>query len=211
MRIKRLGKRLRKRLPAGPRARTRPKGSRRDARMKVLRMMPKGSVCAEIGVWKGNFSRKILNRVQPTSLHLIDPWKFVADDRYKNAAYGGKVAKGQEDMDRLFEDVRAKFADEIATGVVHLHRQTSAEAGAGFPDGYFDWIYIDANHAYEFVRQDLLTYHAKVKPGGFIAGDDYGTKGWWAGGVKRAVDEFVASGKAEWALQEASQFVLRRR
>jgi hypothetical protein len=199
-------KRLKKWFPARKGA----KSPRRDARLKVLQMMPEGSVCAEIGVWKGAFSRRILNKIHPTSLHLIDPWEFVQDEGYEDAMYGGKVAKSQEDMDGIFDGVQRKFEEEIASGVVHLHRAPSADAGASFPDDYFDWVYIDGNHSYDFVRQDLLIYHAKVKPGGYIAGDDYGTKGWWSGGVKKAVDEFVASGKAHWALRDGSQFVLQK-
>jgi hypothetical protein len=34
-------------------------------------------------------------------------------------------------------------------------------------------------------------YYPKVKLRGYIAGDDYGVKGWWFKGVQRAVDEFV--------------------
>jgi Methyltransferase domain len=184
---------------------------RREARRNLLELMPKASVCAEIGVWKGNFSKKILNRVQPSTLHLIDPWKFVQEEGYELADYGGKVAKSQADMDGLFERVRERFADEISRGVVHIHRATSTEAGATFPDDYLDWVYIDANHSYEFVRDDLLLFHVKVKPGGYLTGDDYGIKGWWGTGVKDAVDEFVAQGKGEWVLQERGQFVLRNR
>jgi hypothetical protein len=50
-----------------------------------------------------------------------------------------------------------------------------------------------------------------LKEGGLIAGDDYGKEGWWAGGVKRAVDEFVDEGFAEIVLIRANQFMLRRR
>jgi hypothetical protein len=185
--------------------------TRREARHKLLAMMPKASVCAEVGVWKGDFSHKILNRVQPSKLHLIDSWKFVQQEGYERAAYGGKIAKSQTDMDRLFERVTKRFADEISRGVVQIHRASSAEAGESLPDNYLDWVYIDANHSYEFVRDDLLLYHAKVKQGGFLTGDDYGVKGWWGTGVTDAVDEFVAQGKAEWILLERGQFVLRNR
>ena len=40
----------------------------------LLEMMPKNSVCAEIGVNQGQFSKEILEVVQPKKLHLIDPW-----------------------------------------------------------------------------------------------------------------------------------------
>jgi hypothetical protein len=42
-------------------------------------------------------------------------------------------------------------------------------------------------------------------------GVKYATGGWWQGGVKRAVDEFVASGAVEVVVIRNRQFVLRRR
>lgn len=183
---------------------------RREARQKVLTSMPKRSVCAEIGVWKGNFSARILEVVQPVALHLIDPWEFIPDERYKHALYGGRAARGQQDIDRVFENVQQRFAREIGDGVVHLHRSPSAQAAREFANEYFDWIYIDGNHYYEFVKQDMHSFCPRVKSGGFIAGDDYGTRGYWKGGVKKAVDEFIASQEAELVLQEAGQFVLRK-
>jgi hypothetical protein len=43
------------------------------AREYVLLRMPKESGCAEIGVHEGAFSKQILDTVQPSRLHLIDP------------------------------------------------------------------------------------------------------------------------------------------
>src|SRR6266545_2218953 len=65
-------------------------------------MAPKGSVCAEIGVWQGDFSARILDLVKPSKLHLVDPWQFVAAEPYRQARYGGLRAHGQADMDRLY-------------------------------------------------------------------------------------------------------------
>jgi cephalosporin hydroxylase len=70
---------------------------------------------------------------------------------------------------------------------VIVHHSAAAEAAAEFADEYFDWIYIDGNHQYEFVLLDLESYYPKVKAGGSIVGDDYGVEGWWRGGVTRAV------------------------
>jgi hypothetical protein len=41
-----------------------------------------------------------------------------------------------------------------------------------------------------------------------MTGDDYGSFGWWEGGVKRAVDELVASRRPE-VLLLTSHFALR--
>ena len=157
----------------------------------VLHMMPKNSICAEVGVHRGKFSTRILDIVQPRRLHLIDPWKHETTELYGKALYGGRVPGGQPEMDARFASVCSRFQLEISRGQVVIHRGPSSEVLGEFPDNYFDWVYIDGNHLYEFVRQDLELSYQKVKPGGYITGDDYSPGGWWQGGVMRAVDEFV--------------------
>lgn len=45
-----------------------------EARTHVLKGLPRGAVGAEIGVWRGDFSARILETGQPRLLHLVDPW-----------------------------------------------------------------------------------------------------------------------------------------
>jgi len=170
----------------------------------------RGSVCAEIGVWRGDFSAQILRTVRPAKLHLVDPWVFMTGEAYGEARYGGKVAADQNAMDRLYEEVVQRFAGPIADGVVEVHRCGSEAAADLFQDGYFDWVYVDGNHLYEFVSADLELYGPKVRDGGLLAGDDYGVQGWWEDGVTRAVDEFVAGRGYEVVSLAANQFVLRK-
>jgi len=176
----------------------------------VLKRMPRHAVCAEIGVYKGDFSARILSIAKPRALHLIDPWKFEATDTYRDSLYGGDKGVDQARMDAIFESVHARFCDEMASERVCIHRASSAIASAIFPDQYFDWIYIDGNHLYEFVKGDLQMYWDKVKSGGYIAGDDYEEEGWWRGGVKRAVDEVIHSGGCTLVELKRGQFVLRK-
>ena len=74
-----------------------------------------------------------------------------------------------------------------------------------------DRVYIDGNHAYEFVLEDLRSWYPKVRPGGLVVGDDYDRPdAWWDDGVTRAVMEFV---KTEAVMVEAihnHQYVLRK-
>jgi hypothetical protein len=175
----------------------------------LLELLPKGVVAAEIGVWRGDFSARILGVTRPTRLHLIDPWRFEGDRRYRRSWYGGAVARSQADMDAIYESVVQRFASEIEEGRVVPHRAASTEAALDFADAYFDWVYLDANHLYEFVSQDLDAFSEKVRRGGLLTGDDYGKRGWWKNGVKRAVDEFVGSSNWE-AVHLGSQFVLRK-
>lgn len=155
----------------------------------VLSTMPHRAVCAEIGVHEGEFSQQILDATSPERLHLIDSWEHL--EEYESALFGGLAREGQTTLDERYGKVCAAFAKEIKTGRVEVHRDYSSSAAGRFEDSYFDWVYIDGNHLYEFVKQDLELYHPKVKPGGYIAGDDYGGRGWWGNGVQQAVDEFV--------------------
>jgi len=178
----------------------------------LLKMLPTGSVGAEIGVHKGEFSEQILRSVKPRELHLIDPWKYESSEEYSDAWYGGKAQDGQAEMDERYEQVLARFRRHLRSGRVFVHRGSSSGVCDNFSDGSFDWVYIDGNHLYEFVKNDLELYYHKVRSGGYIAGDDYDYKtgGWWESGVKLAVDEFVKNRAVEVVDIRDRQFILRK-
>ena len=184
---------------------------RRDKNIRagILNQIPRHGVCAEIGVYKGDFSELILER-EPKKLHLVDPWKFEVDPAYAGSWYGGALGKNQTRMDTIYKSVLSRFESQIRSGVVEVQRNTSAESCSQSPDNYFDWIYIDGNHKYEFVKMDLEMFLPKVKLHGFVAGDDYDTPGWWQDGVTKAVNEAVASGRFEKLLVQNHQFLLRK-
>jgi len=174
-------------------------------REQLIARLPKNGIGAEIGVWKGMFSRRLLQGTAPAELHLIDPWAFSAD--FPRRRYGGAEASDQDGMDAICRDVAASFAKNLR---VRIHRLRSADAAPLFPDEHFDWIYIDGDHSYEAVIQDLRLWHPKIKKGGLLAGDDYTWRD-EAGqlSVARAVREFVAT--AGVAAQEvvSAQFMIQ--
>ena len=146
---------------------------KRANRKRLLEMLPKAAVCAEVGVWRGDFSKDILSVTAPKKLHLIDAWErfpSIGGTRYSRLDFGAAqaiVLKRYGDLDN-----------------VEIHHGRSAEVLAGFPDSYFDWVYIDGDHSYEAVLEDLTLALSKVKPDGLIAGDDYRRDG-----VHQAVHE----------------------
>jgi len=168
-------------------------------------MIPKNARCAEVGVWKGDFSEAILGHVAPEELHLVDPWKFSAS--FPKRWYGGSIAASQGDMDRIAESVAMRFA---ARPEVRVHRMPSLQAATMFRDRYFDWVYIDGDHSYEAVAGDLEAWSRTVKIGGLISGDDY----LWRDesgrlSVKQAVDDYFARHAVGEITLKKQQFVAR--
>lgn len=177
----------------------------------MLELLPKASVGAEIGVHLGDFSAHIVNVVSPSELHLIDPWQHQTGEQYKQAWYGGTATGGQVELDERYEAVCRRFADKVNDQTISIHRGCSEEVLSGFPDGYFDWVYIDGNHLYEYVTKDLYLSLKKVKTGGLITGDDYMDGGWWDGGAKKAVDEFKRNPEVDLIELQNHQYVFRKK
>ena len=67
----------------------------RDSFLKIL---PKQSICAEIGVNEGNFSKRILHHTKPNKLYLIDSWST------KNIRDNSKIQHNvsQEKFDNIY-------------------------------------------------------------------------------------------------------------
>lgn len=181
---------------------------RRLQRRRLLGHLPREAACAEIGTWRGEFAATILRSRRPRRLYLVDPWEHRSERTYERAMFGGRTGDGQSEMDAIYDSVLAGFRGRIDRGQVVVKRQRSLEAAEDFADGSLDWVYIDGDHTYEGVRNDLEAYFRKVRPGGYLAGDDYGQPGWWEDGVTRAVDEFAA--RCEGLKIIGSQFLLRK-
>jgi predicted O-methyltransferase YrrM len=182
---------------------------REAERARMLAMLPAEGSCAEIGTWRGDFAAVILADRRPSRLYLVDPWEHRTDEAYEKASYGGKMDGGQQALDEMHQSVVERFAGEISAGQVIVLRRRSTDAAGTFAPESLDWVYIDGDHSYEGVSADLEAYFPAVKPGGLIAGDDYGHQGsWFEDGVKRAVDE--VAGRCAGLEVIGTQFVLRK-
>lgn len=154
-----------------------------ETREQLLELLPKHSTGVEIGVFKGDFSKIILEVVNPDKLYLVDPWQGVIESGDKNGQNIQYI-----DGERYYSDHIVK---EFATDVrVHVLRAFSTVLES-FEDGYFDWAYVDGNHDYTSVKYDLDVSYRKVKKGGFILGHDYNNNNF--PGVVKAVDEFCTA------------------
>ncbi len=162
-------------------------------RQELLGILPKRGAIAEIGVAKGGFSVEILKASSPSKLHLIDPWKFQDVESYLTD--GNNVS--DDVAQKRFEMVTSMFQNHVDAGRVIIHRAMSGDIVESFDDGYFDYVYVDGNHTYEAVLEDLTGFAPKVRAGGAILGHDFADhssakkKGF---GVVPAVQEFCSDG-----------------
>ena len=46
-------------------------------RLDLLKVVPKHTVGAELGVYVGEFSQHLLDIVDPTRLYLVDVWQYI--------------------------------------------------------------------------------------------------------------------------------------
>jgi len=76
----------------------------------------------------------------------------------------------------------------IGAGTVHW--MSTADAASLVPNGWADFVFIDAGHSYGAVRSDIRLYLPKVRRGGWFGGHDYNAK---YPGVMRAVKEAFGS------------------
>lgn len=139
---------------------------------------------AEIGVLHGSLSLIIMQSWNGQCLHLIDPWCRQDPEIYTEPT-------NDQDWGDNLRVVRQRM--EPFGSRVNIVQSLSKEASKQFKTGQLDWVYIDANHKYENVLEDLMAWAPKVKSGGLISGHDYGDNDVCP--VKKAVDSFLKKTK----------------
>ncbi len=138
-------------------------------RLAFLDNLPKGGAWAEVGVAKGDHAAHILARCAPSVLHLIDPWLHQDRADYQTADHN--LPKDQQD-DR-YNAVLKRFAPEIRSGQVVVHRAKSLDAVSTIAEGSLDAVYVDGMHTFDAVLADLEAWRTRLRPGGVLIGDDH--------------------------------------
>ena len=135
---------------------------------------------AEVGIGYGFHAKYILDKTDVDMLYLIDPMKWYPNDgfAYDVVKFGG--------FEKLVKNIKLNLKSH--ENRYTWFRKCSTEITLQeIPDNSLDAVFIDADHSYSAVKQDLYFWWKKVKIGGWVLGDDYSQK---TMGVKKAVDEF---------------------
>lgn len=139
---------------------------------------------AEVGVQEGVFSRKLL-LAGVRHMTMIDAWRVFSAEEYNDGA-------NVSELQQLRNMATAVEAVQEFSGRYDIVRDLSANAAKRYPDGHFDFVYLDANHRYESILEDVRIWAPKVRTGGIVCGHDYldGELPQGSFGVKRAVNEY---------------------
>lgn len=143
---------------------------------------------AEIGVWKGEMTSNLLNLDKENKhihmYNLIDPWKVsLPGTSWHNSGSAlinmtqGKFNSAMTGVMKIIRPYRDR---------VRVYRRTSESAVDLFEDRSLHLVFIDGDHSFDGVSNDINLWLPKVKPGGYICGHDYDYPQF--PGVKEAVD-----------------------
>jgi len=111
---------------------------------------------AEIGTCRGEYAEALCKANPNLHLTCVDPWM----------AYRGV---SQERADRMYKIAVERLAQYDAT----LCRKPSLEAALEFADSSLDFVYIDGDHTFDMVVQDIIAWVPKVRREGIVALHDY--------------------------------------
>lgn len=142
---------------------------------------------SEIGVYQG----------RGTSI-----WNVILINKnidYEYFAIDHFLGSSEHEKNIDYYDITLKNLEKIKNKI-HIIKNESILESKNYTNEYFDIVYIDASHEYEYVKEDILAWLPKVKKGGIICGDDY-IIGW--DGVILAVNEIFKDkvnivGKQQW-------------
>jgi len=124
----------------------------------------------EIGAFNGHFSKVILSKWVGT-LYMVDVWRGLGEE-YEDMS-------NHNNHSDVFLNTMKNIEGYEDRGV--MIRATSKVASEIFEDESLDFVYIDANHAYDFVVEDIKLWFPKLKKGGVFSGHDYLGMDWDTG------------------------------
>ena len=118
-----------------------------------------GKVMVEVGSYMGESASVFAKHVK--SITAIDPWVEGYDDN------DGASSTNMSKVEEYFDKTMSNFSN------MKKIKMKSLEACKQFDDESLDFVYIDAEHTYEALFNDLKAWTPKVKKDGWICGHDW--------------------------------------
>jgi hypothetical protein len=130
------------------------------SRENVIPRLPRDIDYLEVGVLAGDYTQRIVDACNPKSVFLVDTfssndWFHSVSPRFTYETHESFVRSRFESVNNL--ELRKGFSQDVMPKI----------------DNKFDYIYLDADHGYDAVWQDLNNAASLLKPGGIIGMNDY--------------------------------------
>src|SRR3989338_7977478 len=119
-------------------------------------------VGVEIGIQRGYYTKSLCEA--GLKVYGIDPWLRYDDNLLSLKQYL---------HDKNYEESKATLAPYDCK----LIRKTSMGAIKDFENESLDFVYIDGNHSFKYLTEDIFEWSKKVRKGGVISGHDYINRG----------------------------------
>ena len=122
----------------------------------------------EIGAWKGKSACYMGERLRDTGKNI----RYTVVDNFKGSP---NEAVHTQDKDVVNGTLYETFCKNIRPlkNYINVIKGDSQKVYKMFDDKSIDMLFIDGNHTYEALKQDIKLWLPKVKKGGVISGHDY--------------------------------------
>ena len=125
-----------------------------------------GLIGVEIGVAGGEHALSLLQSLDIKKIYLIDPYEHYPE------YYEGKLHFGVDQLElELMEKLAKELLSEYSDKIVWIKEKSSL--AINLIKEKVDFVYIDGNHQYEYILEDIDNYYPIVKPLGVLGGHDY--------------------------------------
>lgn len=152
----------------------------RSAQVEAVEQFPETSRFVEVGTYLGKSICSLAEIVQ----HSGKAFKLIGVDTCQGSGPEGPQQKDYHG--HIVEQYGGTFAGALHKNIldcgysdlITLIISDSTTASQLFANASLDWVHLDARHDYDSVRNDIRSWLPKVKPGGWISGDDFDDEKW---------------------------------
>jgi predicted O-methyltransferase YrrM len=161
----------------------------------AVKQFPSGSTFVEVGCWLGRSTSYLANKIKKSNkkIHLIcvDTWKGCPYPRHGSCQnlYTETLMKNNGNIFPIF---KKNLIEQDLFDVIIPLQGSSVSIAKMFPPQQIDFIFIDAAHDYESVKEDILSWKPKMKNRSIMAGHDI-----WMTQVHQAVKEQFSNFKVK--------------
>ncbi len=127
----------------------------------------KDLIGVEIGVHEGDHALSLLENLNIKKLYLIDPWEEYKEYNNNSEGYMGKFITDLSDAEKVTRRRMKKYSNKV-----EIIKNFSNDCLDKIPNN-LDFVYIDSNHNYKYIKQDIKNYWKKLKVGGILGGHDF--------------------------------------